>query len=167
VKFLHYSLIRWKRRAIASQDYLALAGELVWRQHSIPQLHRRLTLRSSNGTLGMGLATRVTMRMVVTIPLIVNSSLASDPEPPSLPGTLPGMLHWRCTSVVRLTRLSVRWKGSDDSSDRQMTLHTCKWRCKPPSTHRPVWCMTSLVTSGLTLLLKSCKDLSLGEVLGA
>jgi hypothetical protein len=59
------------------------------------------------------------------------------------------------------------WNGSDDSSDGWMTLCTCKQRCKPPSTHRPAWCMTSLVTSGLTLMLKPCKDLSLGEVSGA
>jgi hypothetical protein len=31
----------------------------------------------------------------------------------------------------------------------------------------PACCMTFLVTSGLTLMLKSCKDLSLGEVPGA
>jgi hypothetical protein len=58
VKVLHYSLIRWERCAIASQDHLALAGELAWRQHGKPQLHRRLTLRRPNGTLGMGVATR-------------------------------------------------------------------------------------------------------------
>jgi hypothetical protein len=34
------------------------------------------------------------------------------------------------------------------------------------STHRPTWCMTSSVTLGLTLILKSCKDISLGEVPG-
>jgi hypothetical protein len=45
--------------------------------------------------------------------------------------------HWSDTSVLRLTRLSARWKGLDDSSDIWMTLHTCKQRCKPPSTHRP------------------------------
>jgi hypothetical protein len=36
VKVLYYSLIRWERHATASQDHLALAGELVWRQHSRP-----------------------------------------------------------------------------------------------------------------------------------
>jgi hypothetical protein len=44
---------------------------------------------------------------------------------------------WSDTSVLRLTRLSTWWKGSDDSSDVWMNLHTCKQRCKPPSTHRP------------------------------
>jgi hypothetical protein len=39
---------------MASQDHLALVGELVWRQHSRPRLHHRLTLRSPNGTLCMG-----------------------------------------------------------------------------------------------------------------
>jgi hypothetical protein len=92
VKVLHYSLIGWERRATASQDHLTLAGELVWRQYNRPRLHRRLTLRSPSGTLGMGLATRVTMRVVVTIPLTVTPSLASEPEPPPLLGTLTGTL---------------------------------------------------------------------------
>jgi hypothetical protein len=56
------------------------------------------------------------------------------------------------------------WRGSDDSNNRWMTLQPCKRKCKHPSTHRPTWCMTSLATSRLTLMLKSCKDLSLGEV---
>jgi hypothetical protein len=66
-----------------------------------------------------------------------------------------------------LQRVSSRWKGSDDSNIGWMTLHTCKRRCKPPSIHRPAWCMTASVASGLTLMLKSYKDLSLGEVTGA
>jgi hypothetical protein len=167
MKVLHYSLIRWERRATASQDHLALTGELVWRQHSGPRLHRRLTLRSPRGTLGMGVATRVTMRVVVTTPLTVTPSLASEPKPPPLPGTLTGMVLWSGTSGMGLTRLSTRWKGSDDSSDGWMTLHTCKQRCKLPSTCRLTGCMTSSITSGLILMLKSYKDLSLGEVPGA
>jgi hypothetical protein len=69
----------------------------------------------------MGVATRVTMRVVVTIPLTVIPSLASEPEPPPLPGTLTGMLFWSSTSVMGLTRLSTGWKGSDDSSIGWMT----------------------------------------------
>jgi hypothetical protein len=125
VKVLHCSLIGWERHATASQDRLALMGELVWRQHSKPQLHRSLTLRSPSGTLGMGVATRVTMRVVVTTPLTVTLSLASESEPLPLPGTLTGTLLWSGTSVMGLTRLSARWKGSDDSSDGWMTLHMC------------------------------------------
>jgi hypothetical protein len=136
VKSLHCSLIGWERRATASQDYLALAGELAWRQHSRPRLHHRLTLMSPSGTLGMGVATQVTMRAVITTPLTVTPSLASEPQPPPLPGTSTGTLLWSGTPVMGLTRLSARWKGSDDSSDGWMTLHTCKRRCKPPSTHR-------------------------------
>jgi hypothetical protein len=82
VKIWHYSLIEWERCAIASQDHLALTGELVWRQHSRPWLHHMLTLRSPSGTLGIGLATRVIMRMVVTIPLTVTPNLASESKPP-------------------------------------------------------------------------------------
>jgi hypothetical protein len=85
----------------------------------------------------MGLATQVTMIMVVTIPLTVTLSIASEPKPPPLPGTLTGMLLCSGTLVMGFTRLSVWWKGLDDLSDRWMTLHTCKRRCKPPSTHRP------------------------------
>jgi hypothetical protein len=136
VKVLHCSLIGWERRATASQDNLALTSELVWRQHSRPRLHRMLTLRSPSGTLGMGLATQVIMRVIVTILLTVTLSLASEPEHPPLPGTLTSMLLWSGTSVMGLTRPSARWKGSDDSSDGWMTLHMCKWRCKLPSTCR-------------------------------
>jgi hypothetical protein len=137
VNVLHCSLIGWERRATASQDHLALTGELIWRQHSRPQQHRRLTLRSPIGTLGMGVATRVTMRVVVTTPLRVTPSLAFETEPPPLSGTLTGTPLWSGTSIMALTRLSTWWKGSEDSSIGWMTLHTCKWRCKPPSTNRP------------------------------
>jgi hypothetical protein len=77
------------------------------------------------------------MRVVVTISLTVTLSLASKLEPPPLPGTLIGMLLLSGTSVMGLTKLGARWKGSDDSSDGWMTLHMCKRRCKPPLTHRP------------------------------
>jgi hypothetical protein len=83
VKVLHCRLVGWERHTTASQDYLALAGKLVWRQHSRPRLHRRLSLRSPSGTLGMGVATRVTMRVVVPTPLTVTPSLAFELEPPS------------------------------------------------------------------------------------
>jgi hypothetical protein len=82
VKVLHCSLIGWERCTKASQDHLTLTGELVWRQRSRPQLHHMLTLRSPSGTLGMGVASRVTMRVVVTTPLMVAPSLASEPKPP-------------------------------------------------------------------------------------
>jgi hypothetical protein len=107
------------------------------------------------------------MRVLVITPLTVTPSLASESEPLRLSGTLTSTLFWSGTSVVGLIWLSMWWKGSDDSSDEWMTLHTCKRRCKPPSTHRPASCTTSSVTSRLTLMLKSCKDLSLGEVLSA
>jgi hypothetical protein len=67
-----------------------------------------LTLRSTSGTLGMGVPTQVTMRVVVTTPLTVTRSLASKPEPPPLPGTLTGTPLWSGTSVMGLTRLIVR-----------------------------------------------------------
>jgi hypothetical protein len=85
----------------------------------------------------MGVATWVIMRVVVTTPLTVTPSLAFESEPLPLPGTLTGTLLSSGMLVMGLTRLSAWWKGSDDSSDGCMTLHTCKWRCRPPSTHRP------------------------------
>jgi hypothetical protein len=56
----------------------------------------------------MGVATRVTMRVVIITPLKVTPSLASEPEPPPLPGTMIGTLLWSGTSVMGLTRLSTR-----------------------------------------------------------
>jgi hypothetical protein len=52
------------------------------------------------------------------IPLMVTPSLASKSEPPPLQGTLTSTLLWSGTLVMGLTRLSTRWKGLDDSSDR-------------------------------------------------
>jgi hypothetical protein len=136
MKVLHCSFIRWERCATASQNHLALMGDPALRRHSRPRLHRKLTHRSPSGTLGMRVANWVTMR-VVTTPLTVTPSLASESEPPPLPGTPTGTLLWSCTLVMGLTKLSTRWKGLDDSSDGWMTLHTCKRKCKHPSTHRP------------------------------
>jgi hypothetical protein len=102
VKVLHCSLIRWERHAIASHDHLALTGELIWRLWDT------------------GVATQVTRRVVVTTPLTVTRSLASESEPSPLLGTLTGTLLWSSMSIMGLTRLSVWWKGSDDSSDRWM-----------------------------------------------
>jgi hypothetical protein len=74
----------------------------------------------------MGMATLVTMRVVVTTPLTVTLSLASEPEPRPLLGTPTGTLLLSDTPVMGLTRLSTQWMGSDDSSDGWMTLHMCK-----------------------------------------
>jgi hypothetical protein len=41
------------------------------------RLHRRLTLRSPSGTLGMRVAIQVTMRVVVNTPLMVTPGQAS------------------------------------------------------------------------------------------
>jgi hypothetical protein len=56
-----------------------------------------------SGTLGMGLATRVTMTVVVTTPLTVTTNLASELESPPLPGTLTGTVLWSGMSVMGLT----------------------------------------------------------------
>jgi hypothetical protein len=137
MRVLHYSLIRWERHTTASQDHLALASELAWRQHSRPRLHRRLTLRCPGGTLDMRVATRVTMKAVVTTPLMVIPGQVSEPKPPRLLRTLTSTLLWRGTSVMGLTKLSAQQRGSDNSSDGWMTLQPCKWKCKHPLTHIP------------------------------
>jgi hypothetical protein len=108
VKVLHCRLIRWDRRTTALQDHLALVRKLVWRPHSRPRLHCRLTRRIPIGTLGMRLATRVTMRVVVTTSLMVTPRVASELEPLPLPGTLTSTPIWSSTLVMGLTRLSAR-----------------------------------------------------------
>jgi hypothetical protein len=65
--------------------------------------NHRLTLKSPSGTLGMGVATQVTMRVVIITPLKGTPSLASKPEPLPLPGTLTVTLLWSGTSVLGLT----------------------------------------------------------------
>jgi hypothetical protein len=51
----------------------------------------------------MGVATRVSMRVVVTTPLTATLSLTSEPEPPPLPGTLTGMTLW--SGTIRMKTL--------------------------------------------------------------
>jgi hypothetical protein len=109
-----------------------IAGELVWRQHSRQQLHHRLTLRSPLGT-GYGGGYSGHHEGGSYYP----SHGYPEPEPPPLPGTVTGTPLRSGTSIMGLTRLSARWKGSDYSSIGWLTLHTCKQRCKPPSIHRP------------------------------
>jgi hypothetical protein len=69
-----------------------------------PQAHPQ----EPSATLGMGVATRVTLRVVVITPLKFTPSLASELRPLPLLGTLTGMLLWSGTSVMGLTRLSMR-----------------------------------------------------------
>jgi hypothetical protein len=57
-------------------------------------------------TLGMGVATRVTMRVEVITPLKITPSLAFKPEPLPLLSTLTGTILWSDTSVMGLTRLN-------------------------------------------------------------
>jgi hypothetical protein len=87
--------MRWERRAIARMEAAQQTTTTLM-----------LTLRSPSGTLGMGVATQVTMREVVITPLKVTPSLASEPEPPPLPGTLIGTLLWSGMSVMALTSRS-------------------------------------------------------------
>jgi hypothetical protein len=55
------------------------------------------------------------------------------------------------------------WRGSDGSSTRWRYRKAQRRCCVPPSTHRPASSTTSSVNMASNLMLKSCKDLSLGE----
>jgi hypothetical protein len=110
--------------------------------YSISMLYGRKAIQLPNTALRLYSCESLTLQFdrmgeVVTIPLTVTPSLASELEPPSLPGTLTGMLIWSSTSVVWLTKLSTRWRGSVNSSDGWMTLQMFKQRCKLPSTRTP------------------------------
>jgi hypothetical protein len=76
--------------------------EVAQQTTTTPQAHPQ----EPSGTLGLGVATRVIMSVVVITPLKGTPSLASEPEPPPLPGTLTGTLLLSGTSVMGLTRLS-------------------------------------------------------------
>jgi hypothetical protein len=82
----------------------------------------------------MGVATRVTMTVVVTTPLMVTPSLAFEPEPPPLPGTLTGTLLWSGTSIMGLTMLSVRGR---DRRTRVTDRLLCTRANGDVSLHRP------------------------------
>jgi hypothetical protein len=69
----------------------------------------------SSGTLGMGMGTRVTMRVVVTTPLTVILSLDTESKPPPLLDTLTSTPLWSGTSVMGLTR---RARGGRDRTTR-------------------------------------------------
>jgi hypothetical protein len=55
------------------------------------------------------------------------------------------------------------WRGSDRSSTRWRDRDMLRWCCFPPSTHRLASSTTSSITMASSLMLNSCKDLSLGE----
>jgi hypothetical protein len=55
------------------------------------------------------------------------------------------------------------WRGSDGSNTWWRDRDVLRRCCIPPSTHRLALSTTSSVTMASNLMLKSCKDLSLGE----
>jgi hypothetical protein len=124
-----------------------LWSRMVMTSTSIPPLRWRRTSPSTIESLFTLMSTRWTYLRG----LVWTKSFPRHPD------------HWLGKTLQRATW----WNGPNDSSDRWMTFHTCKWRCRPPSTHRPAWRKTSSVTLGLSLMLKSGQDLSLGEVPGA
>jgi hypothetical protein len=112
---------------------------------------------------GTRVAFRGISRVVVHTILIVPLGQAMELEPPPLPSSPIGTTPSRGISVMGWTKKNTWWRGSDGSRAGCMSLSTCRQRYTCPSTHRPACCTASLTTSASTLMLKSCKDLILGE----
>jgi hypothetical protein len=141
---------------IASQDHHVPAVVPVGKQQD------RLPL-SPSGTLGMGVAFRGIRRVVVHTILTVPLGQAKESEPPPLPCSSTCSTPSRGILVTGWAKQNMRWRGLDGSRARWMSLSACKQRYTCPSTRRPAYCTTSSTTLTSTVMLKSCKDLSLGE----
>jgi hypothetical protein len=141
---------------VASQDHHTPAGVPGGKQQD------RLPL-SPSGTLGMGIAFRDIKRVVVQTILTVPLGQAAEPEPPLLSSSPTGTTPSRGISVMGWTKQNTWWRGSDGSRVGSTSSSACRLRYTRSSTHRPTCCTASSTTSALTLMLKSCKDLSLGE----
>jgi hypothetical protein len=141
---------------IASQDHHTPTGVPGGKQQD------RLPL-SPSGTLGIGVAFRGIRRVVVHTILTVPLGQAMEPKPPPLPSSPTGTTPSRGISVTGWTKQNAWWRGSDGSRAGWMSLSACTRRYMRPSTRRLACCSTSSTTSALTQMLKSCKDLSLGE----
>jgi hypothetical protein len=146
----------WRTCTIASQDHHALAEVLGGKKQD------RLPL-SPSGILGMGVAFQCIRRVVVHTILTVLLGQATEPKPLPLPSSTHGTIPSRGISVMGWTKQNARWRGSDGSRAGWMSLSVCRWRYTCPSSHRPSCCMASSTTLASTLMLKSYKDLSLGE----
>jgi hypothetical protein len=88
---------------------------------------------------------------------------AMEPEPPSLLSSPTGTTPSRGISVTWWTKQNARWRGTDGSKVGWTSSSVCRQRYTRPLTRRPTCCTTSSTTSTSTLMLKSCKDLILGE----
>jgi hypothetical protein len=69
------------------------------------------------------------------------------------------MFLWPWTVMTFPSIAPRRWRSMSLSTSESLVIlvYTCKWRCKPSSTHRLALCITSLVTSGLTRMLQTFK----------
>jgi hypothetical protein len=84
-------------------------------------------------------------------------------EPLPLPNSPTGTNPLRGISVMGWTKQNRWWRGSEGPRVGWMSSSACRWRYTRPSTHSPACYTSSSTTSASTLMLKSCKDLSLGE----
>jgi hypothetical protein len=121
----------------------------------------RLPLSPSR-TLCTGVAFWGIRRMVVHTIFTIPLGQDTEPEPPPLLSSPTGTTPSRGILVTGWTKQNTWWMGSDGSRAGWTSLRACKWRYMHPSTHRSSCCTTSSTTSASTLLVKSCKDLSLG-----
>jgi hypothetical protein len=101
--------------------------------------------------------------VVVHTILMVPLGQATEPKPPPLLSSSTGTTPSRGISVTGWTQWNLWWRGSDGSRAGCMSSSTCRRRYPGPLTHRPACCTASATTSASTLMLKSCKDLSLGD----
>jgi hypothetical protein len=96
---------------------------------------------------------------ILTVPL----GQATEPKPLPLPSSPTSTTPSRGISVMGWTKQNTRWRGLDGSRAGWTSLSMCKWRYTRPLTRRLACCTASSTTSASILMLKSYKDLSLGE----
>jgi hypothetical protein len=94
---------------------------------------------------------------------MVLSGSTVELRPPPLYGTPTGITSLRGILVMGLTKQNRRWRGSDGSSTRWRSMHEFIRSCAPPLTPRPTLSTTYSTTLVSIIMLKSYKDLSLGE----
>jgi hypothetical protein len=70
--------------------------------------------------------------------------------------------HWYYPLERYIRYMVARWRGSDESRAGLMSSSTCRWRYTCLLTRRSACCTASSTTSTSTLMLRSCKDLTLG-----
>jgi hypothetical protein len=118
---------------------------------------------SPSGTLGTGVAFWGIRSVVVPTILIVPLGQVLEPEPPPLPCSTTGTTRSRGILVTGWNKPNAQWRGSNRSRAGWMSLSVSRWRYTRPATKRLACYTTCSTTSASTSMLKSDKDLSLGQ----